>query len=793
MLSRPDDERRTLKFSFSPVSGLKDINQALDCETYKHRIESVKADMEALEHPSYSGIGSVANLHDQLIIFAYERQKAVDHANLPYYLECLQTIAEGRVSEELSTKVAIEASGGQVSLKDIRNAYSSLGLGYRDLALTDDTIIGTFQARLTDSPRQEAELRQYLNIIGSHRDSAKLQSAAAKTVNDYEQAISFLDATTDTPDPFIVSCYTVKIDAKPSDEVVARRAVVLVANHRKSKALRQWLATGTLGDVEMDISQAYARLNIQDRNMDDEMIVTVYELGADEQPSQVDELKRALAAIAKDRNSTSLIAYAGIETTEEEHALAEWPVALNNIGNTCYLNSLLQFYFSIRPFRDLVLNIENFKSPLDSDHVVSKKVGGRNVSRKEIERAQRTAEELKKLFNDLISSSLRSVRPDTELARLTLLTPKAENARRQSIRQSINQSQRPVIVRSTDEGLQIDDDENAMQDKSRNDGLESSSIDVSTAKTKDRKTIVSLVSNSSTETLVNDVAEANDRMAIDAISLSTQTETLQAESLQPLPRLESDDGEVLMPSTDHTSASIATPETHLKAETNSVKAPSQPPPIPPRPKQEPKPEEAVKEAEFAAQQQDVNEIAYNILNQLQCAIRPISIDREGEQIDQIKELFYGKQKTYITSQSGQVRTKEEYMSDLRVSVHGGPVDIYAALDGAFDVEDVAVAGGIEPKYSTISHLPPVLQVHIQRGQYDSANKKQFKSVAHIELQESIYLDRYMDTRDQDVLRQREESWAWKRELADLKLRRNGLLNTEVSIFLDIASSDLRRC
>ena len=121
------------------------------------------------------------------------------------------------------------------------------------------------------------------------------------------------------------------------------------------------------------------------------------------------------------------------------------------------------------------------------------------------------------------------------------------------------------------------------------------------------------------------------------------------------------------------------------------------------------------------------------------------------------------------------------MSDIKVNVQGGPRDIYAALDGAFDVEDVAVAGSIEPKYSTISHLPPILQIHIQRVQYDPAKKRQFKSDNHLELKETIYMDRYMDTSDDELLRRRKESWGWKRRLASLETRRDQLTATDVSV------------
>ena len=95
---------------------------------------------------------------------------------------------------------------------------------------------------------------------------------------------------------------------------------------------------------------------------------------------------------------------------------------------------------------------------------------------------------------------------------------------------------------------------------------------------------------------------------------------------------------------------------------------------------------------------------------------------------------------------------EEFMSDIKVNVSAGPQDIYTALDGAFDVEDVVVVGGIEPKYYTISRLPPVLQIH------DPYTKKEFKSDNHLELREMIYINRYMDSSDPEIPRRRQESW-----------------------------------
>ena len=101
--------------------------------------------------------------------------------NGPYYLECLQGIARGRKSEDLQTKAAIEASSGKVSRSDIKAAYNEFGLDFRGPFLDDDTIIGNFQSRIADAPRQEADLRRALSIIGTDRGSSRIQHIASNS------------------------------------------------------------------------------------------------------------------------------------------------------------------------------------------------------------------------------------------------------------------------------------------------------------------------------------------------------------------------------------------------------------------------------------------------------------------------------------------------------------------------------------------------------------------------------------------------------------------------------------
>lgn len=104
----------------------------------------------------------------------------MDSYNTPYYLECLQGIAGGRHSEALDTSVAIEASQNRISLKDVKAAFKELGLDSR-ADYEDDTIIGTFQSRVSDAPKQEAEMRRALKIIGQSRESDKIQFVASQS------------------------------------------------------------------------------------------------------------------------------------------------------------------------------------------------------------------------------------------------------------------------------------------------------------------------------------------------------------------------------------------------------------------------------------------------------------------------------------------------------------------------------------------------------------------------------------------------------------------------------------
>lgn len=389
----------------------------------------------------------------------------------------------------------------------------------------------------------------------------------------------------------------------------------------------------------------------------------------------------------------------------------------------------------------------------------------------------------------MITAPNAKVTPEQELARLTLISSVTEeHIRRHSIlsghRPSLGEIDgRPVLgpllppasqvinLDSEMTGVKKDDGEN-IGDKTANDGGDGSS----------ETTLV--------EPVVN---EDSDLIMLDSDGKEQQQSILEnKENLPPIKTLE---------------ARPATPETELQplaesspSRTNEqpkvlsteketvhnydgttadkVHPPNRPPPFPPRPKPEDEKFLIQEEVEIGAQQ-DVTEVIQNVLFQLQCAIKAESVDSSGEQLDQIKRLFYGKQKSYTTNREGSIRTKEDFFSDIKVDVASGPRSIYAALDGAFDVQEVEVGGALEPQYTTISQLPPVLQIMVQRAQYDPEKKSSFKSTHHLDLIETIYMDRYMDSENEDLMQRRRESWIWKKEVTRLEARKLELTKTEV--------------
>ena len=161
---------------------------------------------------------------------------------------------------------------------------------------------------------------------------------------------------------------------------------------RKSEALENYLVTGEMSTPGLDPAEAYRTLDIPDRALDDELIINVYETRVQDAPKRENLFFVALTAIAKDRGSRRLTGYVGFG----QHFLAspiapsvhESPVGLHNLAVTCYLNSVLQLFFSIKPFREIVMNFEEWKTDVTSVSLQNKRVGSAIRTIEEVELSQ---------------------------------------------------------------------------------------------------------------------------------------------------------------------------------------------------------------------------------------------------------------------------------------------------------------------------------------------------------------------------------------------------------------------
>ena len=117
--------------------------------------------------------------------------------------------------------------------------------------------------------------------------------------------------------------------------------------------------------------------------------------------------------------------------------------------------------------------------------------------------------------------------------------------------------------------------------------------------------------------------------------------------------------------------------------------------------------------------------------------------------------------------------KEEWFNTIIVNVASGPTDIYSALDDYFDPQDIQIENRNVQRYGVINHLPPILQINISRVMYDRGKGTFYKIEHHLQLENILYLDRYIDykTNTDEILERRKVSWELKQRLRQLKTQK----------------------
>lgn len=482
---------------------------------------------------------------------------------------------------------------------------------------------------------------------------------------------------------------------------------------------------------------------------------------------------------------------ASTPTVEVVPVSLDRPAGLQNIGNTCYLNSLLQYFFTIRELREVVLAFERYKDDsADSDAAPAKRVGGREISRKEIERSKRFVQHLSALFFQLVHIPESSVRPELDLAYLALVSNKDEDEATSP--KEVSGASMPTGTEGPQVGAAAMVD-TTMADPLKNDAGPAA-IDVAgegliAAQVETIPEVeASPVSADSPSVLGKRGSEHLDDAEMDVDRQSRG----RSEASPEKPKVDEDtnmavDGQAAQPPLTEEPAAfvIAIPEVVEAAQplsTQGEKIPDSetpaPPPLPPRPPAQARKATAVANSTMMfGKQNDVSEAMDNVIFQIEAALDEAKIaaeqpDSDFSQHDQqgfVQGLFYGssRQTLEFDGSPSERRVKDETFSYLLVDVATEGRDLYDGLDASLQTSIVEVEGKQAKRTDVLTRLPPVLQIQLQRVQFDRKTGRVFKSNAHMPFPETLKMGRYLapDEDDSEAVERSQTSTLLRRQLA----------------------------
>ncbi|KIK71437.1 hypothetical protein GYMLUDRAFT_52515 [Collybiopsis luxurians FD-317 M1] len=591
----------------------------------------------------------------------------------------------------------------------------------------------------------------------------------------------------------------------------------------------------------------YAVLEVP-REIDDGMLITVYQMRVDEQPSQLQKMQHALYLIAQIRNSARLKEFT--RTSRDPGDLVkptrpDWPRGLNQLGNTCYLNSLLQYFYTIKELRSSVITTgstistksldflekdykastatagkgkavddddEDLKiSALTDDDLKRHRVGGRLVTRREIMRSKQFVSHLANLFHSLEYADNPAVTPSIELAKLALVTSKDEEDDDVSVNSNASNGKTGTDASNDTDATLVEESGVSSHPPPTNATYPVTSSSESqrlTSSSSPRSPPSSPLSPTRSPSSVlgkrtrvparddNDLdfsSDSNDFHGSVSPPPSSEVNSSAsvAGSTAPVSRASSKLSDVPESSSTGTVkernrlGKSANPDTETLAVSEDVdmrdaspmREPSKeqdsgaqgssgegetkkiPPPLPPRKSAPPVQNDSVM---MFGKQHDVAECMDNCMFQIETALLKFDgidagmdgVSDEPEKGSIVKCLFYGKiRQAFIETLKGEPTThqKEDLFSHLPVNVGADAegefgFDIYDGLGRYFD-DTIEYEGQKVPMEVGLVKVPPLLQVQLQRVQFNRELLQSWKSQAYVKFGETLYMDRFMDTAD----------------------------------------------
>ncbi|KAK4447736.1 hypothetical protein QBC34DRAFT_426973 [Podospora aff. communis PSN243] len=642
-------------------------------------------------------LGADLDADDETLKWAYERQVRTDPSRKPAYLSALKNLGTHRNVEFQLFCFSQDEDQAQPdkspSDDPVDKAYAHFNLE-RTYSGPDSYIVNVYRTFREQSPAQKAAHRTNLLQIGNDRNSSEILSEVYGLPMEQSEACSFLKVDPNWPLESI---------AMSAQSMVQVSSILPITGTKYCSGVRGGKEKGHTDTITQELDLELVIMALERINMD---------ATADSKQEQ-EAFDAILADLHSQRTSKNASANPDAsnnvgDQSEGGEVDRDLPVGLGNLRNTCYLNSILQYFYSVNAVRDLVLNSNQSRlTPTEQD--VQEALKNLDPSDLEPGRAfvgSEFSRELHTLFESLKASQDRSITPRQRLANAALLRP-------EKVRPKVEEAA-PVIGPVN----------------------------------KDAPPLPPRVGESS-----------EPKVTVDAVPESSETASIV--SSQTLVDKPDDDPSYVVVSRDaankdgSTSMDIDAPE---KSGTTSPKD------------SEPKHsklsvEELAVELDkpnVGSDQMDVDEVMGNAIDHLRAAYRVAHIGHAEAGPDPIEKAFFS---TFIDNRkkADEESWNRSSRSDRWVTAYPaktGRRDLYEALAVSFDLERLP---GDLLSFTTIERPAPNFHICIQRSDGVSKNSNP------IEIPETLYLDRFMHTNEtcSDLFQSKKRTWDLKSRINEI--------------------------